>query len=181
MKYLLWLTTPLFLIFSIYYGLFRPPTEVSACQEELIKQLAAPSSFNLISAKVFNESVSDEEYLRLIVGTPPPRDFDATNQMKVKIYELEIENYRGDIKIAEFDLAQLKKKASDGYAPIKRTVFLEYDAQNSFGALLRDVYTCEYALERATDRVTTPVLNRHDRRKFEAEREERWLSNQGSN
>ena len=94
-------------------------TLIESCEETLVKRLKSPSSYKRINdpeVRLDTKAISDSEFEALIANEDP---FDA-------------ELYRG------------MRAAGRGYVDVSRYVAtIEYDAANSYGALIRDTARCK--------------------------------------
>ena len=93
-------------------------TLIESCEETLVKRLKSPSSYKRINdpeVRLDTKAISDSEFEALMANEDP---FDA-------------ELYRG------------MRAARRGYVDVSRYVAtIEYDAANSYGALIRDTASC---------------------------------------
>lgn len=96
---------------------------LSACEEELKSRLKAPSTYTLIRKDEFTAPVEISDYRKMLAEG---QDKDSPNALLA------------DVRTAE------SKRATGEPGPTRHTLFIEYDADNSFGVPLRGVTECEY-------------------------------------
>jgi hypothetical protein len=85
------------------------------CELRIKERLKSPSSYKLISSKQYAEPVSVDEYIAYAEQNGGKLPADAKKSLKAHTYQPKVYH-----------------------------VFMSYDAQNSFGATIRNLSLCEY-------------------------------------
>ena len=105
----------------------------TACSEALKKRLKAPSTFELVKTTDVSKPIDFD--LDLIKARL--KEFDARKSYSLLSYE-QLERANLTAKLARLNAAE------DGDSYIQLSIIIEYDSQNSYGALLRGTSRCEY-------------------------------------
>jgi len=114
----------------------------TACVEAIKKRLKSPSSFQFIKTTDISEpiAVANEEMQALRVRLRDGRE--EYKRMNLK------ENPTLEESKALLEYARAEAKFANLYAnqedAMLFSILVEYDAQNSFGAMLRGIESCEY-------------------------------------
>lgn len=110
---------------------------VHACESSLIKRLKSPSTFSLIKITDISEPLDTQP--DLIVWRDRSQELRQISEKRELTNSERLEETRLILKI---DAA--RKAVSGDLSPTKLAAVLEYDAQNSFGTMLRSFAICEF-------------------------------------